>query len=209
MHPTVIKVGGSLYGWPDLSQRLRAWLTCEVSGPALLIPGGGRLVDGVRHLDQKHRLGEEAAHWLALRALSVNAYFLVRLLSDAVLVKSLEACGSVLRRQGLAVLDAHAFARSDDGCAGSLPHAWSVTSDSVAARVARLLGARKLVLLKSADDRFNGDWVEAGRQGYVDPWFARAVEEELIVETVNLRKWQACTPPSPAPTPAGGRAPGR
>jgi len=189
--PIVIKVGGSLYDWAELGERLRAWLRCEVNGPALLVPGGGRSVNEVRELDQKHQLGEEKAHWLALRAMSVNAHLLLHLAPDAVLVKSLEVCASVWQRQRLAVLDAHAFAQLDDGFEGSLPHAWAVTSDSVAARVARLLGATKLVLLKSADNPFNGDWSEAGRQGYVDAWFAYAVGENLTVEVVNLRRWQA------------------
>jgi aspartokinase-like uncharacterized kinase len=189
--PVVIKVGGSLYDWPKLGERLRAWLRCEVNGPALLVPGGGRLVDEVRELDQKHQLGEEKAHWLALRAMSVNAHLLLHLVTDAVLVKSLEACASAWQRRRLAVLDAHAFAQLDDEFEGRLPHTWSVTSDSVAARVARLLGVTKLVLLKSADNRFNGDWAEAGRQGYVDAWFAHAVGEKLTVEAVNLRSWQA------------------
>jgi aspartokinase-like uncharacterized kinase len=188
--PVVIKVGGSLYDWSELGARLCAWLKCEVKGPALLIPGGGRLVDAVRELDRKHQLGEDAAHWLAMRALSVSAYFLSHLMPNAVLVKSLEACASVWQRQNLAVLDALAFARLDDGCEGSLPHTWAVTSDSVAARAARLLGAKKLVLLKSVDNSFSGDWEEEERQGFVDAWFARAVGEELTVEAVNLRGWQ-------------------
>jgi len=126
-----------------------------------------------------------------MRALSVNAHFLSHLTPEAALVTSLEACASVWRRQNLALLDAHAFAQLDDGCEGSLPHAWAVTSDSVAARTAWLLRAEKLVLLKSADNPFNGDWVEAGRKGYVDAWFARAVGEKLAVEAVNLRRWHA------------------
>jgi 5-(aminomethyl)-3-furanmethanol phosphate kinase len=189
--PIVIKVGGSLYDWPELGERLRAWLRCEVNGPALLVPGGGPLVDGVRALDQRQQLGEEKAHWLALRALSVNAWLLVQLVADAVVVKSLDGCAQVWRERRVGVLDAHAFARLDEGCEGSLPHAWAVTSDSVAARVARLLGAKRLVLLKSRGYDFNGDWCEAGRQGFVDAWFARAVGENLTVEAVNLRSWQA------------------
>jgi hypothetical protein len=96
----------------------------------------------------------------------------------------------VWQQQNLAVLDAYAFARFDEGCEGSLPHTWAVTSDSVAARVARLVRAKKLVLLKSVDHPCNGDWAEAGRQGFVDPWFARAVGEGLTVEAVNLRGWR-------------------
>src|SRR4051794_12217769 len=74
----VAKVGGSLYDLPDLGARLKLWL-----GPlprVLLVPGGGAMADAVRRLDNVHGLGEEASHWLALRALELNAQFLSHLL---------------------------------------------------------------------------------------------------------------------------------
>src|SRR5262249_50947889 len=80
----VVKVGGSLYDLPGLGARLRAWLERLPSREVLLVPGGGPAADVVRDLDRLHRLGEEAAHWLALRALSVNARFLAALLPGAV-----------------------------------------------------------------------------------------------------------------------------
>src|SRR6516225_2877287 len=138
----VVKVGGSLFDLPDLGPRLRRWLAAQPPGERLLVPGGGALADVVRALDGWHGLGEEAAHWLALRALAVNAHFLAALL-DGVRVVEGPRPGV-----GLAVLDAHAFARADEGRPGSLPHRWEATSDSVAARAAELAGA-ELVLLKS------------------------------------------------------------
>jgi aspartokinase-like uncharacterized kinase len=207
--PVVIKVGGSLYNRPDLRERLNAWLNCEVTEPALLVPGGGPFVETLRDLDAKQKLGEEAAHWLALRMLALNAHFLLQLLPDAVLVSDLESCTCVWRRNLLGVLDALAFAQSDDGCHGSLPHTWEITSDSIAARAARLLGARNLILLKSADDPTQGDWVEAGRRGYVDPYFARAIGNEFSVKAVNLREWQPKAGRMPDPRLSGEHDPSR
>jgi aspartokinase-like uncharacterized kinase len=177
----VVKVGGSLFDLPDLAGRLRRWLAAQSAGDRLLVPGGGPTADVVRLLDDRHGLGEEAAHWLALRALALNAHFLAALLSAPVV----EEPGPGV---GLAVLDAHAFARADEGRAGCLPHTWAATSDSVAARVAEVAGA-ELVLLKSVT--LSGvPWQEAGRRGWVDPLFAAIVRRGgLSVRAVNLRDW--------------------
>src|ERR1700730_10035653 len=72
----VVKVGGSLFDLADLGARLRAWLEPVVAGPVLLVPGGGPTADVVRAFDRLHALGEETAHWLAVRALTLNAHFL-------------------------------------------------------------------------------------------------------------------------------------
>src|SRR5262249_32500141 len=142
--PVVVKVGGSLFDLPDLGQRLQGWLNAHAMPQAVLIPGGGPTADGVRALDRRFGLGEEKAHWLALRAMTLNAYFLANLLERATVVGSAEACARVWGDSGLPVLDAFAFAERDDAQPGHLPHSWDVTSDALAARVAQVLQARQL-----------------------------------------------------------------
>jgi aspartokinase-like uncharacterized kinase len=180
----VVKVGGSLYELPDLGPRLRRWLAAQDTRSVLLVPGGGALADAVRKLDAAHRLGEEAAHWLALRALTVAAYFFAHLLPGSVLVSHPDDW----RRDGLAVLDPHAFAVADEGRAGALPHCWSVTSDSIAARAARVAKVRRLVLLKSITIPEGVAWSETARQGWVDDFFPTTVGGELEVRAVNLKE---------------------
>src|SRR4051812_40903280 len=126
---TVAKVGGSLYDLPDLRQRLGAWISGS-GGRVLLVPGGGAAAGVVRHLDRAHALGEEAAHWLALRSLTVNAHFLGGLLGSRVV--------GTPGDEDLAVLDAHAYCLADEARPGALPHSWQATSDAVAARVAEV-----------------------------------------------------------------------
>ena len=145
MTPVVVaKVGGSLFALPDLRDRLMNWVALLPDHRILFVPGGGRLADCICQLDQRHGLGEAKAHWLALRALSVNAYFLSDLLRLPVVSSLNELEGA------FAVLDPHAFCMRDEDRAGALEHSWRVTSDSVAARVAAVVGG-ELVLLKSVD----------------------------------------------------------
>jgi aspartokinase-like uncharacterized kinase len=181
----VAKLGGSLYDLPDLRPRLCRWLAAQDAPSVLLVPGGGMLANAVRELDARHGLGEEAAHWLALRALTLAARFLAELLPGSVMVSHPREW----RHDSLAVLDPHAFAVADEGNWGALPHSWTVTSDSLAARAACVAEVRRLVLLKSVTIPKDIDWHEAAQRGLVDEYFAMALKNGMDVQAVNLRDY--------------------
>ena len=190
----VVKVGGSLYDLPDLGSRLRAWLTEQCAGDdVVLVPGGGGTADVIRHFDRVHGLGEETSHWLALRALTLNARFLASLLPPAYVVGTIDSLRDAWEKNQLPILDAHEFARDDEKRPGHLPHSWAAASDALAARVALVVRARHLILLKSTTIPPGMDWREAGRQGLVDAMFAEVLRNaptDLCVEAVNLRPSQ-------------------
>ncbi len=171
---TVVKVGGSLYDLPDLGARLRNWLNTLTASKVLLIPGGGRTADVIREFDRVHGLGEKIAHELALRSLTLNAWFLAELLGGTVPVLDPRRAGW----EGHALLDGFAFGQ-DEEVSMKLPACWEATSDSVAAVAAVVLQASELVLLKSIEEA----------DGLVDPFFSRLVEgERFRVRIVNLRR---------------------
>jgi len=187
----VVKVGGSLYDLPDLGSRLRRWLAEQFAGtPVVLVPGGGPLADAIWRLDRRHGLGEEAAHWLALRALSVNAHFLASLLPPAPVLGDVGELRCAWDKGALPILDVHQFARADEMRSAHLPHSWAAASDSFAARTALVLQARHLILLKSTTIAPGMDWNEAGRLGLVDALFGAVLRDapaDLCVRAVNLR----------------------
>jgi aspartokinase-like uncharacterized kinase len=188
---SVVKVGGSLFDLPDLGERLRHWLAGDAI-PAghriLLVPGGGPTTDVIRALDRRHGLGDEKAHWLALRALTLNAHVLADLLTGVAVVGDPERIAEGGER--VCLLDAHAFACLDERRHGRrLPHTWDVTSDSVAARVAIVTGATALVLLKSMALPAGVSWDEAGRLGLVDPLFATVLQGAVGLE-VRVENWR-------------------
>lgn len=187
--PVVVKVGGSLFCLPALGQRLHAWLTQLGIPRVLLVPGGGPAADAIRTLDRWQALGEEASHWLALRAMAVNAHFLARIVPQGRVAGSLAECPGLWQSGLIPILDAHAFAVTDEGQPGSLPHRWEVTSDSIAARVAVVAHAGRLILLKSTDIAPGTDWGEAGRRGLVDGYFGEVIRGSgMGVEVVNFSK---------------------
>jgi 5-(aminomethyl)-3-furanmethanol phosphate kinase len=182
----IAKVGGSLYDLPDLAVRLRSWAR-TVEGSLLLVPGGGGTADVIRRLDRLHGIGEDAAHWLALRILSVNAHFLAGLVRAPVWSDVPGPASAV------AVLDPYAFCQADEGRPGALPHVWDATSDSVAARAAEVAQGR-LVLLKSVDWPDGKNWRDGPAAGLVDAVFPTIVARARIpVQWVNLRTY----PPRP------------
>lgn len=183
----VFKFGGSLLDLPDLSDRVR-WATRQRPNHALIVVGGGLAADSVRDQDRRCHLGEERSHWLAVEAMESNSRSLATQLPEAMLVSEREQL-----RTPLAILLTAMFLRRYETTSDirPLPHAWDVTSDSIAAWVARFVGADELVLLKSASLPHGTSFGDAAADGLVDPFF--------LCATVNLPRVSWCNLREPAP----------
>jgi aspartokinase-like uncharacterized kinase len=189
MAPTlrVIKLGGSLLEWLEMPIRFRRWLAAQPPAANVIVAGGGPIVEGLRTIDRVHRLSIEASHWLAIRAMSLTTELAAELLPDFQSIDSLE---KVARATGgpPQLLNVEPLLRAEQGSADALPCGWDVTSDSIAAHVARKLGAGELVLLKSTAPALDANG-EPKLAGCVDAYFSKAAEG-LRVRSVNLRDSQ-------------------
>ncbi len=186
----VVKVGGSLLDWPDLPRKLTDFLDDIQHYRVVLAVGGGAVADCIRALDQTHKLGDSRSHWLAIRALGVTAAILHELISDqSVLANTREDVLGAWSRGLVPILAPLDLLQFDENAnpADSLPHSWDVTSDSIAARVAVLLGADRIILLKSVSAPIPLDAEQLIAQGMVDPWFHRA-RGRIPFDYVNLRE---------------------
>jgi aspartokinase-like uncharacterized kinase len=202
----VVKVGGSLHDLPRLGERLRAWLVQLPMRQVLLIPGGGLPADWVRAIDRLDLLGEETAHWLALRALSFTSFALAARLGQADVIEDIEDRYQVWHAGRWPILDLYCFARADDARQDHLPHSWDVTSDALAAQAALQARIPRLVLLKSVSWAEGGGWAEAARRGIVDAVFPEVLARagpRLQASAVNFRQWSA--PASSAEVPPESR----
>ena len=180
----MIKVGGSLAARPAQLRRLMEMLAGAARRHWLVVvPGGGSFADEVRRADRRFALGDSPAHWMAILAMDQYGYLLARLAPGAALVRSRRE----LAPGRLNVLAPSAWLLRAD----PLPHSWDVTSDSIAAWIARVLGTRRLMLVKHEDgfigpDRGPGSMAPHVRQivldafaGAVDPYFARALDPAI------------------------------
>jgi aspartokinase-like uncharacterized kinase len=191
----VVKVGGSLFTLPSLPATLRTWLNGQPSAVNVLIAGGGRLADVIREMDQRFCLGEDVSHWLCIDVLSVSAQLLATLLPgsrSATTLADLQAQLASGSSESPIVFCPRNFMREDEPTVGGseLPHNWNVTTDSIAARLARAIDADELVLLKSADPPAAADT----DSGYVDSHFADASRNIPSVRVENLRRGRGTSP---------------
>src|SRR5262245_50016867 len=124
----IVKVGGSLLDWPLLNERLAAWLAAQSPACNVLLAGGGDLTDAIRRAQTIHRFDDEDAHWMCVRALSVTAHLLSRLLPEATLTGSLDKMLAAARSEAaFFVLDPGAWLQQEEfRLPGQpLPHDWS------------------------------------------------------------------------------------
>ncbi|WP_082108134.1 amino acid kinase [Methanosarcina sp. 2.H.A.1B.4] len=148
----VIKVGGSLISEaPELINRLVKEFGSGHSGTApdkqvsekinysiLVVPGGGVFADAVRRADGKFGLGDDAAHWMAVLGMEQYACYLQDK-SSAMGTDSITELPA-----GVSILFPYRLLKAED----PLPHSWSVTSDTIAAWVAKQTGA---LFIKATD----------------------------------------------------------
>ncbi|MCH8043407.1 MAG: hypothetical protein IID44_06775 [Planctomycetes bacterium] len=190
----VVKIGGSLLDWDDLPRQLDRWLDLQQPARTLLIAGGGRWADAVRQESRRRPLDQRTAHWMCIDAMSITARLVADWMSDALL---LDDVNEFVRPQGetpLAILDARSFLREVEPTLPGerLPESWDVTSDSIAARVARYVEAEELVLLKSTlpcGPAMCGSanplaWAEVD---YVDRFFPNVTRDLRRLRCVDLR----------------------
>jgi aspartokinase-like uncharacterized kinase len=149
---TVVKVGGGLAREAG-EDALRA--LCEAISEAgrrhrlLVVPGGGSFADAVRDADRRYALSDAAAHRMAILAMDQFGWLLSEMIPGCAPTAEIDG-------DGLRVLLPAAVLADDP-----LPASWDVTSDSIAAWVAREAGAGRLVLVKPVDGLY-GAWPPAG-----------------------------------------------
>jgi len=158
----VVKLGGGLLTHPAHLDAVLAMLADAASTHSLLIvPGGGPFADAVRHVDRQLKLTDEAAHWMAVLAMDQYAHLLASRMRSAELVTGPHDLAAAVGRVRVPVLAPSRWLQEVD----PLPHCWDVTSDSISAWVAGMVGARRLVLVKPPGTG----------AGAVDPYFHRAI----------------------------------
>ena len=150
MIETVIKVGGSLGKNSNLQNLLQNISDFGTRHKILLVPGGGIFANTVRDYEQRFGLAGDAGHWMSILAMDQYGHLLASMVENSTLVQELNAAHMAIASGKIPIfLPYHFLAQTD-----VLPKSWDVTSDSIAAWLADLAGARQLILLKSVDGLF-------------------------------------------------------
>jgi aspartokinase-like uncharacterized kinase len=170
-----VKVGGGLAAIPGALARVgQAIGRVARTRTVVVVPGGGPFADGVRAFDREHGLSATAAHWMAILAMDQYAYVLADRIPHATTVEDRTGIDCAHAQGNVPVLRPARWLHATD----ELPHSWDVTSDSLAAYLAMLLGAGELVLVKPV----------AGGAELVDAYFNRIVPAGLPWRVVGVEE---------------------
>jgi aspartokinase-like uncharacterized kinase len=169
--PIVVKLGGS----HAFSGHLTVWLDALLNGAGrvVIVPGGGPFADAVRAAQPAMGFDDRAAHHMALLAMEQFACALAGLRPSLTLADSAAAIRAALRAGAVPVWVPTRMVLK----AKEVPPRWDVTSDSLAAWLAGVLGAKLLLLVKSIEVLQGPVRApDLAARGVVDPAFPRFLE---------------------------------
>ena len=191
----VIKLGGSLLTQSGWAPTLTAWIEKQSHIRNIVVIGGGLSADAVRAFDHSQKLDPWVSHELAVEALGLSLQMAAAVLPHTRIVESVNAFAPESESMKIELLDVRPFLHTQEAYkAGEcLPHNWSTTSDSIAARIATVYHAEELVLLKSTLPVHCNDWEQAAQIGLVDKHFPRAVKGVRRAYCVDLADPQRAT----------------
>jgi 5-(aminomethyl)-3-furanmethanol phosphate kinase len=142
---TVVKLGGSY----AFSSDLPGWLAAiaNSAGDIVLVPGGGPFADAVRSAQPRMGFDDDAAHHMALLGMDQYGRALAALNKRFTPAASIAGIRRALRAGNVPVWSPTEMVlkRND------IPRSWEVTSDGLAAWLARRIGARRVLLIKHVD----------------------------------------------------------
>ena len=141
----VVKIGGSLLGSPELERWLEIFVKYS-DGNIIIVPGGGIFADAVREAQKLTKISDACAHKLAVLAMDQFGLLLANL--NPLLATARTECEideRTWQHRAIVWLPSHMVFADD-----SIPQSWDVTSDSLAAWLAKKLNAKQLVLDRRA-----------------------------------------------------------
>lgn len=180
----IVKIGGSLCDDPQLG----AWLELLVefgAGKVIIVPGGGPYADVVRVQQARWKFSDRIAHSLAVRAMEQFALQLAGINTRLVLASKPTAPSDAVSKINVTVwLPSEMVLAAPD-----IAQNWDVTSDSLAAWLARKLNADRLILMKSCQIPLDQNLEHMAALGILDQGFlAMASGTKFLIDVVSVNE---------------------
>jgi 5-(aminomethyl)-3-furanmethanol phosphate kinase len=167
----VIKLGGSLLASEGLLQCLKTIEKIFQGRDVIVVPGGGCFADQVRTLQKRWHFDDKAAHEMAVLAMQQMAILFQALNNTFEIFHLVANFPAKLKEKNLLIWSPDIRELDSAGIAAS----WDITSDSLAAWLAKTLAADELILVKSIKLDQHLSCHDLGAKGIVDKAFARFV----------------------------------
>lgn len=142
----------------------------------IVVPGGGSLANEVRRIHRECNLTDSTAHFMAVLAIDQNAFMINQFLEGSRVVFDPSDARRTTKGHRVAILAPFRLMLNRD----PLPHTWNVTSDSIAAYIAKTVKAEKLILLKDVDGIYTQDPKKSQ-----DTTFIEKVTASELIETMT------------------------
>jgi aspartokinase-like uncharacterized kinase len=182
----IIKLGGSLSRTDSLINCLNAVEKNYRGRAAVIVPGGGAFADQVRLAQQHWQFDDHTAHHMALLAMQQMALMFKGLKPDFAIADTVAVILEQLNQQKTVIWSPDISELDNAGIEAS----WDITSDSLAAWLAKTLSATELILIKSAviDDSLSLN--QLAEQQIVDEAFCDFVAQAAFkTRIVNAQSW--------------------
>jgi aspartokinase-like uncharacterized kinase len=150
----VIKIGGSISKNPEALQALCQKLSILASKHQIvIIPGGGKFADNVREADKQFSLTAKTTHYMAILAMDQYGLLLADLITpNSQTTDNIETSKKTKNDLITIFLPSKLMIPEEE-----LPKSWTITSDTIAAYIAKKLETKNLLLIKDVDGLFTDD----------------------------------------------------
>jgi aspartokinase-like uncharacterized kinase len=180
----IIKLGGSLSRSDTLVNCLNAVEKNYQGRAVVIVPGGGAFADQVRLAQQQWQFDDTTAHHMALLAMQQMALMFKGLKPDFAIADTVVAIHDQLNRKKTVIWSPDIIELDNAGIEAS----WDITSDSLAAWLAKTLSATELILIKSAAIDVDLSLHQLAEQHIVDKAFCAFVAQASFkIHIVNAR----------------------
>jgi len=180
----VVKIGGSLAADELLPCWLHA-LSCYGGGEVVIVPGGGPFAEQVRISQHSWHIDDSAVHVMALLAMEQYGFLMSGIRTDLVPVECEVDMFRVLKKAGVPIWMPTFMVTNEE----DIEHSWDVTSDSLAAWLARKIGASRLLLVKSVKlGERKVSARELSQQGIVDVAFPDYLRQGKFITMIVQRE---------------------
>lgn len=196
----IIKLGGSLSRSDTLVNCLNAVEKNCQGRAVVIVPGGGAFADQVRLAQQHWQFDDITAHHMALLAMRQMALMFNGLKPDFAIAHTVSAIHDQLNRKKTVIWSPDIVELDNAGIEAS----WDITSDSLAAWLAKTLSATELILMKSVVIDANLSLQQLAEQDIVDKAFCEFVEQAAFkIHIINAQSCGAGIIPMSVVIPVG------
>ena len=182
----IVKLGGSLSQSDALIKCLNSVEQNYQGRAVVIVPGGGAFADQVRLAQQRWQFDDKTAHRMAILAMQQVALLIKGLKGDFSIAHSVTDIRKQLYQQKIVIWSPDIVELDN----AAIQASWDITSDSLAAWLAKALSATELILVKSANIDTSLSLQQLAKQHIVDKGFCDFVMQAAFkIQVINQQNF--------------------